>query len=382
VAEVASRVSKLEFMSANTDSQALRELPRKVKTLTFGQDFTHGLGCGMDSELGERAAKAEKEKIKKAIQGSDICIFIASLGGGAGSGAAPVFAEVAHELRILTIGIFTMPFPFEGDRRTQIAQASLEKAKPFLNTYVVIPNENIFQVVDSKTPLKTALSAVNRRLADTLEGFIDTLSSAGLINIDFADVRSVMEGRGRLGFINSAEGAGNNKEEDVVKALLNNPLYEYGIDGADRMLFNIVGDRNLKMQEAAQVSRSISEHNTKARIIFGVSCSNTRMKDKIRVTLFAVGVGGGEFTKPAEKEQTKKNVKKKVKKIVEKQIKKDTEKELGQEKEEDSRDEIIPREGHRLRRSAMEVKKAVDEELQELEKKEREWDVPAFLRNK
>lgn len=389
VTEVADRVQRLDFFGANTDNQALRELPKRIKTFSFGQDFTNGLGCGMDAELGERAAKAEKEKIKKMLEGSDICVFIASLGGGTGSGASPVFAEAAHELRILTVGIFTMPFSFEGDRRRQIAEASLDKIKPYLNTYVVIPNENIFRVIDSKTPLKVALSEVNKKLAVTLEGFIETLSSAGLINIDFADVRSVLEGRGRLGFINAAEGGGATKVQDVIKHSLSNPLYEYGIDGADRMLFNIVGDRNLKMQEVAQVSKAISDYNPKARIIFGVACNNIKLKDKIRVTLFAIGCGGGngennadehqdKQTKQSKKSQQKKKEKKLVVRVKRAKVQEDNDGSGGISKEDlpDNREE------QRVRRNAIDVKKAVDEELQELEKKEREWDVPAFLRNK
>jgi len=382
VSEIASKVNKLDFIGANTDSQALRELPRKVKSLAFGQDFTHGLGCGMDPDLGERAAKAEKEKIKKVLEGTDICILVSSLGGGTGSGAAPIFAEVAHEMRILTVGIFTMPFPFEGEKRTQIAQASLEKIKPSVNTYVIIPNQNIFRVVDSKSPLKAALSAVNKRLAATLEGFIDTLSTAGLINIDFADVRSVMEGRGRLGFINSAEAAGGAKAADAVKSALQNSLYDYGINGADRVLFNIVGDRNIKMQEAAFVSKAIFDHNPKARIIFGISCNNPRLKDKIRITLFAVGIGGDGLSKTEEQAKEKKSVKRKPRKIAIRQVGKQAEKPVDQTAEKSADTEPPTPERQRVRRSAMEVKKAVDEELRELEKKEREWDVPAFLRNK
>jgi len=192
VAEISSRVQKFDFVGANTDTQSLKELPRKVKAFSFGQETTHGLGCGMDAELGERTARADKEKIKKMLEGGDICILIASLGGGTGSGAAPVFAEISQELKNITIGIFTMPFGFEGEKRRQIAEQALEKLKPFVNAYVVIPNERIFGVIDQKTPLKESLSALNQRLAHTLEGFIDTIAMPGLINIDFADVRSFL----------------------------------------------------------------------------------------------------------------------------------------------------------------------------------------------
>src|SRR3989344_499947 len=384
VAEIASRVHKFDFVGANTDAQALKELPKKVKTISFGHELTNGLGCGMDPELGERAAKAEKERIKKLLEGNDICILIASLGGGTGSGATHVFAEASQELRNLCIGIFTMPFAFEGERRKQIAEAALEKIKPFVNAYMVIPNERIFQVIDQKTSLKDSLSAVNKRLTSTLEGFMDTIAMPGLVNIDFADVRSILEGRGRLAFIHSAESGGPAKAQEVVKAVLANPLCSYGIGGADRILFNIMGDRGLKMQEVAQISTAISEHNPKARIIFGISC-NSRMKERIKVTLFAVGCGPGEGLKTAqiktEKEEQKKPVAVKQARPMNTQSPAGGKKEaaVGPMGESAVR---IPVRSSRVRRNALEVKKAVDQEIRELEQKEKQWDIPAFLRNK
>jgi cell division protein FtsZ len=395
VAEVAVPLQKFDFIGANTDAQALKELPKKVRSFAFGQDFTNGLGCGMDADLGERCAKAAKDKIKGLLEGSDVCIIISSLGGGTGSGAAPVFAEVSQGLRSLTLGIFTMPFRFEGERRRQLAEAALEKIKPFVNAYVVIPNEFIFQVVDQKTALRVSLSEVNKRLAKTLEGFMETIALPGLINIDFADVRSILEGRGRLAYINSSEAAGPAKSQEVLQAVLANPLYEYGMAGADRVLFNIIGDRNLKMQDVAFISRTISENNPKARVVFGVSCSS-RLKDRIRVTLFAVGCRASDKKEeekmakkhpPAGGEKRQKRVfpKKRVRVLQRKQKKeKILPEEIHGQQEggppaggAESSEEIVP-----LRRNALEVRKAVDEEIKELEQKEKEWDIPAFLRNK
>ena len=402
-AEISSRVQRFDFVSANTDSQALRELSRKVKSFSFGQEFTGGLGCGMDAELGERAAKAEKDKIKRLLEGSDVCILLATLGGGTGSGATAIFAEVAQELRVLCVGIFTLPFGFEGERRRQIAQTALEKIKPLVNAYVVIPNENIFHIVDPKTPLKEALSAVNRRLAATLEGFMDTIALPGLINIDFADVRSILEGRGRLVFINSAEASGISKAQEVVQAVLENRLYNYTIAGADRVLFNMTGDRNIKMQEVAHVSSAISECNPKARIIFGIAC-NSRVKDRLKVTLFAVGCDeSGKQGEALRRVQGKKKKKEKnsTRKPHEEEQKMESPEKPSISPQQGSGKEMAKREGRRkrpseqkksrrklpeekgrVRRNAVDLKKAVDEELKELEKKERDWDIPAFLRNK
>lgn len=393
VSEIASRVQRFDFVAANTDSQALKLLPKKVRAFPFGQDLTQGLGCGMDADLGERAAKAEKEKIKQLLEGSDVCILVATLGGGTGSGAAPAFAEIAQELRVLCVGIFTLPFAFEGERRQQIAQAAVEKAKPLLNAYAIIPNEHIFHVIEQKTPLREALSAVNRRLSATLEGFVDTLALPGLINIDFADVRSTLEGKGSLVFINSAVASGPAKAQEAAQAVLVNPLYGYTIEGAERILFNVSGDRNLKMQEVAHVSSAIAAHNPKARIIFGIAC-NSKTKGQLKITLFAVGCNEQGEEREEEKEAPKRipQKRKRQKETAEKQEKSEEKtpealeasEEEAQEKQAVQAQEPSPAPSlkRRTRRSALEVKKAVDQELKEMAEKESVWDIPAFLRNK
>jgi len=152
-------------------------------------------------------------------------------------------------LKNLTLGIFCTAFSFEGEKRKQIAERALEKLKPVLNSYVLIPNDNIFRMIDAKTPLKESLSVVNKLLAGTLQGFIETLSLPGLINIDFADVRTLLEGKGRLAYLHSATGVGAEKAQAGLKEVLANPLGDYGITGADRIMFNITGDKDLKMQD-------------------------------------------------------------------------------------------------------------------------------------
>lgn len=389
VAEIAQRVLKADFMAANTDAQALKHIAKTLKTFPFGAELTQGLGCGMSVELGEKAATTEKEKIKKVLEGQDICVFVATLGGGTGSGAISVFADVAKELKNLTIGIFTMPFTFEGEKRRQIAEAALQKVAPFLNAYIVIPNERIFGIIDKKTPLKEALSLVNKRLAATLEGFIETLFLPGLINIDFADVRAVLEGRGRLAFLHSARGVGTSKASEAAKSVLLNPLSVYGITGADRILFNITSDKELKMQEVAEISRLISEHNSKARIIFGISF-DPRLKGTIRVTLFATGCQTNlakpaaretaplaQSIAPSQKHKASKRARSKKTSTPRSTAQNTPEEEYpGQTKIEFVKDQ------GKTRKSALDVKKAVDEEIRELEEREKQWDIPAFLRNK
>ena len=380
VNEIAQRVPRVDFIVANTDAQALRKMGSRVRHLAFGQEFTRGLGCGMDADLGEKVARAEKEKIQKALEGQDVCILVASLGGGTGSGAAPVFAQVASETKCLTLGIFTMPFAFEGERRQAIAKAALEKLKPLVNAYVVIPNENIFSIIDPKASLPQAFSSINSYLADSLEGLIETIYLPGLINVDFADLRALLEGRGRLAYLNSVKTSGSAKAGEAAQRVLANSLLGYGIEGTERMLFNISSDRNIKMQEVVEISSAISSFNPKAKIVFGIS-HQPKLKEKIRVSLFTVGCkeGGGAGNKKNEKEsqegeeetkgKTKKNV---LKKKFPSRKKPEAKSGAYEEKEEEVK----------IRRTGLDVKKAVDKEIEELEQQEKEWDVPAFLRNR
>ena len=381
VGELAKSVGRMDFVAANTDLQAQKNLPRSVRGFVFGQELTHGLGCGMDSNLGETAARAEKGMIKKLVEGQDVCILVASLGGGTGSGAASVFAEAIKEAKCLSIGIFTMPFSFEGQKRQEIAQTALEKVIPLLNAYVLIPNENIFRIIDQKTPLKEAFATVNKRLADTLEGFIDTLSLPGLINIDFADFKTLLEGRGRLAYLNSVLMQGAPKAQLALKEVLNNPLYDYDIKGVDRMVFNLTGDKAMKMQEVAEIAKSISSFNTKARIIFGISFQ-PKYRDKLRIALFAVGCKEKEESKE-KKTQVKPAQKKKV--VSKKQGKKQailalpTSRRKGKKTLQKTEKTPRPQSG-KVRRNALDLKKAQDRELKDLEKQERQWDIPSFLR--
>src|SRR3989344_4235273 len=311
VSEIAKLVGRIDFVGANTDLQALKTLSKNVKRFSFGEDLTSGLGCGMDDRKGEEAARLEKERIKSMMQGQDICILVASLGGGTGSGAVPVFAEVSRELKNLTLGIFCMPFSFEGEKRRQIAERALERVKPILNSYVLIPNENIFRMIDAKTSLKESLSVVNKLLAETLKGFIETLSLPGLINIDFADVRTLLEGRGRLAYLHSATGAGPAKAQAALKEVLVNPLGNYGIAGADRIMFNITGDKDLKMQDVSDIAKTIGAGSPRAKIIFGISFQ-PEFRDKARITLFAVGCKEGQRGEKQKPPAKKKSLKPKT----------------------------------------------------------------------
>lgn len=372
VAEIAPRISRIDFVAANTDAQALKQLPSRVKKMNFGLQVTKGLGCGMDAELGERAAREEKEKIKKLLQGQDVCIVIASLGGGTGSGAAPVFCQVAREAHALTIGVFTVPFGFEGGKRKLLSLQALEKLQPLVNAYILIPNEKIFQVVDKETPLQEALSALNKRLADAIGGLIETMYSPGIINIDFADVKTMLEGKGKLSYLHSVMGSGAGRASQALSRVLSNPLSEYDIRGAERILFNIASDRGLKMQEVAEISSGIADLAPKAKIIFGVAL-RPDLKDKIRITVLAVGCKENRsplFSQKKKEEKKERVLKSERRKPKQKKVI------IPVKKEEPVKEQML------VRRNALDVKNAADKEVQELEEQERRWDAPAFLRMK
>ena len=435
ISEIAVKLKKAEFVAANTDFYALKELPKKVKRFQFGQSLTHGLGAGMQPEVGAEAAQTEKERIKKMMEGYDFCIFVASLGGGTGSGAAPVFAKISRELNNITYGIFTMPFGFEGEKKAQIARESLAKLRPYLNAFTIIPNERIFEVIDKNTPLKQALAIVNKKLSQSLEGLIEMIYNPGLINIDFADFKTILEKRGRLAYLNTIEVQGEGRVEEAVKKIASNPLYPYDIKGAKGVLFNVCGGKTLGLNELAQISGSIAESaSSDAKIIFGIS-QNERLKNKIKITLLATGCLFGKIKDSEEQSDKKKIVEKpkvtkkepkeelKIKKktetkkrkislvvakpkdlIVKPKIKEPKvdvpekneplveEKIVEPEKPQEESKSLIKKVENSLvksivgkdlkRRNALQIKKAVEEAEQELLEQETKWDTPAFLRKK
>jgi len=297
VSEIADRVRRPSFTIANTDAAALRRASKNVSVFQFGENFTRGLGTGMDPRVAEEAAAQEKEKIKKIMEGQDLVIIVASLGGGAGSGAAPVFAQISKSLGNLTYGIFTLPFEFEGEKKKEIAKAALEKSKPYLNALTILPNERVFEVVPKATPFSKTLSFINDSLSDSLEGLIETIYSTGLINIDFADLRAILVGSGKMAFLNAVSlKKGEEAGVDVFEKVFSSPLYPYGIEKARGLLLNIVAQKDLKLAEVNKILTGAAKRiNKDARIIFGVGHEGAR-ESLIKVTILATGcvyAGGG-----------------------------------------------------------------------------------------
>jgi len=397
VSEIAQKIKKASFVVANTDIKALKTTSRKAIRFQFGQNLTHGLGTGMNPELGEMAAQTEKEKIKKILENQDLLILVACLGGGTASGATPIFAKISRNLGNLTLGIFTLPFKFEGGKKMGIALSALEKLRPRVNAFLVIPNERIFQIIDKKTPLKVALSAINKMLSESLEGLIEMIYEPGLINIDFADLKTILEGQGKLSYLNTVK---VQKKEGVAKEavekVLNNPLYPYSIRGSKGVLLNIAGERDLELSQVSQISKTISElAHPKAKIIFGIS-QNKKYSNIIQTTLLATGCQIKIFPKKPKKIKKKKKIitnippvkkkspkekkfptgqAKKVKKVKKRQVKI----EIPKKNKAEAKNQP-PAETEKIRKNALQLRKEVEVAEQELLEKEKAWESPAFLR--
>ncbi len=428
VSEIADRVRRPSFTIANTDAAALRRASKNVSVFQFGENFTRGLGTGMDPRVAEEAAAQEKEKIKKIMEGQDLVIIVASLGGGAGSGAAPVFAQISKSLGNLTYGIFTLPFEFEGEKKNEIAKAALEKSKPYLNALTILPNERVFEVVPKATPFSKTLSFINNSLSDGLEGLIETIYSTGLINIDFADLRAILVGSGKMAFLNTvALKKGEEAGVDVFEKVFSSPLYPYGIEKARGMLLNIVAQKDLKLAEVNKILAGAAKRiNKDARIIFGVGHEGAR-ESSIKVTILATGcvyAGGGNGDdngrevpvapppaprapkktapkktilppKPAKPAKSaavlrkKKSAPAKLKKVAVK-IKSlsPAAKEPQAAPEKPVQDEAGRQSGRGIdaqfaapeRKNALQVKKEIEMEERAMLEQEKAWEVPAFLR--
>ncbi|MCX6759987.1 MAG: cell division protein FtsZ [Candidatus Nealsonbacteria bacterium] len=316
VSEITSRVKKADFVIANTDSRALKDPATKAKKFQFGYELTKGLGTGMNVLVGEAAALADKDRIAKLLKDHDLCIIIASLGGGTSSGASPIFAKISRDLGNLTYGIFTLPFKFEGEKKMEAARESLEKIRPYLNIYSVIPNEKIFEIVDRNTPLKDALSAINKKLADNLEGLIEMIYTPGLINIDFADLKTVLSGRGRLAYLNTVkiEQAERENKEEIIKKVIHSSLYPYTPKGAKGILYNLGDSKNIQLAEVSQISNTILQFvNKDAKIIFGINQSQ-KPNPKLTITLLATGcIGRDFFEKPGQVQDSSDEAAEKIK---------------------------------------------------------------------
>jgi len=368
VSEMAETLKGVSFLIADTDGGTLRKAKKGIKFFQFGQNLVGGIGTGMDVELAKNAASLEKEKIKKIFKDEDLIILIGCLGGGVGSGAGPVFAEEAKNQKKITLGIFTLPFNFEGEKKMRVARRALQKLRENLSGIIFVSNEKIFQIIDKKTPLKKALSALNQIFVNFLTDLIETITKPNLINIDFADLRTILKERGKLLFFSQAVAQGANRQEEVIKKLFQNPIFDTPPRNVSRILFNIIGGKDLGLREVETVSERISRLNPRAKIIFGIS-EEPKYKGKIKITLLAVSDGERKKREEIKREEKGKKSKKENKAKKGKKEKTKKEKEIFQKKD-------------KIRRTALEVQKAKKEAEEREWGAETEWEIPTFLRKK
>ena len=280
-------VKGIEFIAVNTDAQALFHSEASTK-INVGKATTRGLGAGSNPDIGRQAAEESIEEIKEAIQGSDMIFITCGLGGGTGTGGAPVIANAAKEMGILTIAVVTKPFSFEGNRRRSQADEGLENLKNKVDTLITIPNDRILSIIDKKTPLNDAFAVVDDVLRQGVQGIADLITVHGLINVDFADVKAVMENAGSA-LMGIGYGTGENRAVEAAKAAIESPLLELSIDGAKGVLFNITGGNDLSMFEVDEAARIITEAaDPDANIIFG-AVINDSYTGEVKLTVIATG---------------------------------------------------------------------------------------------
>ena len=280
-------INGVDFIAINTDAQVLLTNLAETK-IQIGDNLTRGLGTGGNPEIGLQAAEESREKIKEYLVDSDMVFITAGMGGGPGTGAAPIIAEIARELGALTVGIVTKPFAFEGTRRMVNAEEGIEKFKTKVDTLIVIPNQRLLDVVDRKMTLLESFRVVDSVLSQGVQGISDIITQPGLINVDFADVKTIMKDAGSA-LMGIGTGVGENRSQMAARAAVSSPLLEVSIEGAKGVLFNIVGGPDMTMTEVDEAAKIISDTaDADANIIFGAAI-NEKLIDQMRITVIATG---------------------------------------------------------------------------------------------
>ncbi|WP_456275577.1 cell division protein FtsZ [Bacillus sp. AK128] len=280
-------VQGVDFIAVNTDAQALNLSKAEVK-MQIGGKLTRGLGAGANPEVGKKAAEESREQLEEVLKGADMVFVTAGMGGGTGTGAAPVIAQIAREIGALTVGVVTRPFTFEGRKRSNQATGGIDSMKEAVDTLIVIPNDRLLEIVDKNTPMLEAFREADNVLRQGVQGISDLIAVPGLINLDFADVKTIMSNKGSA-LMGIGVSTGENRAAEAAKRAISSPLLETSIDGAQGVLMNITGGSNLSLyevQEAADIVASASDQEV--NMIFG-SVINDNLKDEIIVTVIATG---------------------------------------------------------------------------------------------
>ena len=291
---IEAEIKGVDFIAVNTDRQALQISKAKTK-IQIGEKITRGLGAGANPDIGAQAAEENKAEVAEVLRGADMVFVTAGMGGGTGTGAAPIVAQAAKEMGILTIGVVTKPFTFEGKKRLSQAERGIESLKGKVDTLVVIPNDKLLQIVDRKTSIVEAFKMADDVLRQGVQGISDLIAIPGLVNLDFADVKTIMLNQG-MAHMGVGRASGENRAEDAAKEAIQSPLLETSIEGAKGVIINITGSSDLGLHEvntaAELVQRSV---DPEANIIFG-TVTDESMGDEIQITVIATGFEKNEPT--------------------------------------------------------------------------------------
>ncbi len=348
----------VEFIAVNTDAQALLHNKATIK-IQIGENFTKGLGSGGDPDTGRQAAEESRERLKEELNGADMIFITAGEGGGTGTGASPVIAEIAKETGALTVAVVTKPFEFEGSKRKITAEDGTQKLKEKVDTMIVVPNQRILQVVDKKTPILEAFKKIDEVLHQGVKGIAELITTPGLINVDFADVRTVMSNAGTA-LMGMGVGSGEKRAMAAIKQAISSPLLDISIEGARGVLFNIIGGPDLTMTEIDEAASIIAKTvDSDADIIFG-AVIDEKLMDQIKITIIA--------TKFDDKRL-------KLFRFRREDVPKTAEK----------KEDITEDETSQSSPPQDPVKPSLDEDLdtdEEVMENESEFDIPAFLRKK
>jgi len=283
-----AKIQGIEFIVVNTDLQDLYKSGIRKK-VHIGKNIARGMGTGMNPEIGRQAAEEARSQLEEVVKGADMVFLTCGLGGGTGSGATPVIADICQQMGILTVAIVTKPFSFEGSKRAQIAEEALLKLKDKVDAYIVIPNDRIFNIINQTTPLYKAFEMIDEILKQAVKGIGDLILMPGIINVDFSDVKTVLQNAG-MSLIGLARATGEERALKATKDALNSPLFEYSPHMAKGVLFNIIGDSTLTMTEINEAARLITEIvDPSAKIIFGAVEDPRIKKGEIKIMVIAAG---------------------------------------------------------------------------------------------
>ncbi|MEI7425813.1 MAG: cell division protein FtsZ [Candidatus Moraniibacteriota bacterium] len=285
---IETKIKGVEFVAINTDAQDLHH-NKAAEKVHIGKNLTKGLGAGMNPDIGRQAAEENRDEIQEVLKGADMVFVTCGLGGGTGTGAAPIVAEAAKELGALTVAVVTKPFSFEGAQRRAIAEEGLQNLRERVDTLITIPNDKLLQIIDKKTTLINSFKIVDDVLRQGVQGISDLITKPGIVNVDFADVRAIMSNSGSA-LMGIGIGTGENRAAEAAKAAINSPLLELSIDGAKGVLFNVSGSSDLTMLEINEAANIITEAiDPNAKVIFGAVVDETLKKGEVQITVVATG---------------------------------------------------------------------------------------------